>query len=59
MMGGGLLYGIWNKTMRVMALGYHFDAVALRKQDDRWQLEGERVPIVSEYRHLGGLIISD
>jgi hypothetical protein len=42
-----------------MALGHHSDAVTLREQVDRWQLEGGHVSIVSEYRCLGGLIDSD
>jgi hypothetical protein len=58
LMGGGPLYGIRN--WGVIALGRHSDAFALREQvDDRWQLEGERVPNVFEYRYLGTLINSD
>jgi hypothetical protein len=42
-----------------MALGRHSDAVAIREQDDRWQLRWGRVPIVYEYRYLGALRYSD
>ena len=51
--------GFGVKKCGVMALGRHSDVVALREQADRWQLGGERVPVVSEYRYLGALINSD
>jgi len=43
----------------VMALGRYSDETALREQAARWQLGGERVPVVNEYRYLGTVIKSD
>jgi hypothetical protein len=48
--------GFGVKKCGVMALDHHSEVVALREQTDRWQLGGERVPIVYEYRYLGALI---
>jgi hypothetical protein len=42
------------KKFRVMALGRHSDAFALREQADRWRLGGERAPIVYGCRYLLG-----
>jgi hypothetical protein len=50
--------GFGVKDAGSMALGRHSDAVALRKQANRWYLGEGRVPIVYEYRYLGALINS-